>query len=685
MSRKLNDKHVRILRDLLKLHENRYCFDCGSTLPSYANLFNHTFVCEKCSGIHRELSHRVKSISASTFTPVEIRALVDGGNAKATRVWLAKWTAKDYPLPANGDLDLVKEFIRQKYVRRRWVDESMLAASNQARTESSAPPTLATKPLPLAPPSSHGRLSSESRTSRDSALSGVDDRTPAHTLQRAPTLARPTGRSGGPSLNRVRSMPSLKDNKPPAPAQPSPQVPMVTVTRTLGRAQVTMQQPLLTPTTAPPQAAPATSAPAPPQSPVAYNPFTAIVSQPQSPESALASFAPTSMARASTVGTTSYSATPYQAMSATLPVPLVPTSNATTGHPTPTTAVAFTQAKRPSLADYLSSMHLSPAAANGSQAQPSPTVQNLPVVQPLVTNGVHNTNPFAAFTQASAPPVPASAPAMDPWLAFATRTVNEQTSPAQPHQPHAQPLASPVTMSSVSANPFHAMMPARTASPHTTQTTNNLGAYQIAADPTKPGPPLAPSPQIAPAYPTAPKPHFFNAPPTPSSPGIFLRTDGSTPHGGVASYYSQASHPSLQTSVAQQLPAGSALFTNPYPSPMQSFPPSQPQRTLPSTPLTPNDPFASLNPFSSNRQQQQQLLQPAQTFGPQNTIPLGGAHHQRSQTQPTTFPVNFTTTQGNLMGAAHDYHPQPSGIAMAPNNAADHQHQPIGMFRMASN
>ncbi|KAJ1969787.1 hypothetical protein IWQ62_000389, partial [Dispira parvispora] len=118
MSRKQADKHVRTLRELLKLHENRYCFDCGSTLPSYANLFNHTFICERCAGFHRELSHRVKSISASLFTNTEVSALVEGGNAKATRIWLAKWTAKDYPLPAHGDLDLVKEFIRQKYVRR---------------------------------------------------------------------------------------------------------------------------------------------------------------------------------------------------------------------------------------------------------------------------------------------------------------------------------------------------------------------------------------------------------------------------------------------------------------------------------------------------------------------------------------------------------------------------------------
>lgn len=38
-----------------------------------------------CSGIHREFSHRVKSISLSTFSLEEVKALKEGGNEACTR------------------------------------------------------------------------------------------------------------------------------------------------------------------------------------------------------------------------------------------------------------------------------------------------------------------------------------------------------------------------------------------------------------------------------------------------------------------------------------------------------------------------------------------------------------------------------------------------------------------------
>lgn len=33
-----------------------------------------------CSGIHREFSHRIKSISLSTFSADEVKAMKEGGN-----------------------------------------------------------------------------------------------------------------------------------------------------------------------------------------------------------------------------------------------------------------------------------------------------------------------------------------------------------------------------------------------------------------------------------------------------------------------------------------------------------------------------------------------------------------------------------------------------------------------------
>ncbi|KAI8598705.1 hypothetical protein EDD21DRAFT_381753 [Dissophora ornata] len=51
MSRRIDERHSRVLTGLLKLPENRKCFDCPSKVNVYANLFNSTFICEKCSGL----------------------------------------------------------------------------------------------------------------------------------------------------------------------------------------------------------------------------------------------------------------------------------------------------------------------------------------------------------------------------------------------------------------------------------------------------------------------------------------------------------------------------------------------------------------------------------------------------------------------------------------------------------
>lgn len=80
-TRALDEKHQKILRELLQEKANKRCFDCIQKGPVYANVTIGTFICTQCSGIHRELNHRVKSISMSTFTPEEIEKMKSIGNA----------------------------------------------------------------------------------------------------------------------------------------------------------------------------------------------------------------------------------------------------------------------------------------------------------------------------------------------------------------------------------------------------------------------------------------------------------------------------------------------------------------------------------------------------------------------------------------------------------------------------
>ncbi len=47
-------------------------------------------MCTSCSGIHREFSHRVKSISLATFSEEEVEGVKAGGNEANNKLYMAK-------------------------------------------------------------------------------------------------------------------------------------------------------------------------------------------------------------------------------------------------------------------------------------------------------------------------------------------------------------------------------------------------------------------------------------------------------------------------------------------------------------------------------------------------------------------------------------------------------------------
>jgi hypothetical protein len=78
-------KKQRTIQSLLTSH-NTKCFECSLT-SSFVNLTNATFVCTDCAGILRSIGHKLKSITASTFTEEEIKELERrGGNSKAGKM-----------------------------------------------------------------------------------------------------------------------------------------------------------------------------------------------------------------------------------------------------------------------------------------------------------------------------------------------------------------------------------------------------------------------------------------------------------------------------------------------------------------------------------------------------------------------------------------------------------------------
>ncbi|GFP82109.1 probable ADP-ribosylation factor GTPase-activating protein agd14 [Phtheirospermum japonicum] len=107
----------------MKLPPNRRCINCNSMGPQYVCTNFWTFVCITCSGIHREFTHRVKSVSMAKFTSQEVDALQSGGNQRARELYLKAWDPQKNRVPDNSNVDKVREFIKKVYVDKLYFQE----------------------------------------------------------------------------------------------------------------------------------------------------------------------------------------------------------------------------------------------------------------------------------------------------------------------------------------------------------------------------------------------------------------------------------------------------------------------------------------------------------------------------------------------------------------------------------
>ncbi|KAL6853546.1 hypothetical protein ACP4OV_019575 [Aristida adscensionis] len=123
-SRREEERNEKIIRGLMKLPPNRKCINCNSVGPQYVCTNFWTFVCLSCSGIHREFTHRVKSVSMAKFTTQEVRALEQGGNQRARDIYLKDWDWQRMRLPVNTNPDRIREFIRAVYVDKKYAGGS---------------------------------------------------------------------------------------------------------------------------------------------------------------------------------------------------------------------------------------------------------------------------------------------------------------------------------------------------------------------------------------------------------------------------------------------------------------------------------------------------------------------------------------------------------------------------------
>lgn len=132
-----------MLREMTSLPANRKCFDCDQRGPTYVNMTVGSFVCTTCSGILRGLNppHRVKSISMTTFTQQEIEFLQKHSNEVCKHIWLGLYDDRTSVVPDFREPQKVKEFLQEKYEKKRWYvppDQARAVANVQASVSGSS-------------------------------------------------------------------------------------------------------------------------------------------------------------------------------------------------------------------------------------------------------------------------------------------------------------------------------------------------------------------------------------------------------------------------------------------------------------------------------------------------------------------------------------------------------------------
>ncbi|XP_027568201.2 arf-GAP domain and FG repeat-containing protein 2 [Pipra filicauda] len=116
---------------------NRLCFECGQRGVTYVDISVGSLVCTACSGALRGLNppHRVKSISMTTFSEAEVLFLQERGNEACRRVWLGTFDPRISELPDSRDPQKVKEFLQEKYEKKRWYVAPEQVKPPQSTTE----------------------------------------------------------------------------------------------------------------------------------------------------------------------------------------------------------------------------------------------------------------------------------------------------------------------------------------------------------------------------------------------------------------------------------------------------------------------------------------------------------------------------------------------------------------------
>ncbi|KAI8359087.1 hypothetical protein EDC96DRAFT_514138 [Choanephora cucurbitarum] len=143
-SKTVQERHERILNEIVKRPENEFCADCGARNPRWASYSLGIFLCIRCAGIHRKMGthiSKVKSITMDQWTMEQIEMMRNsGGNTTVNQ--------KVNPNPANHPLPITHEddHAIEKYIRAKW--EKRAFVTNNVSPPPSSPMPLQTQVQP---------------------------------------------------------------------------------------------------------------------------------------------------------------------------------------------------------------------------------------------------------------------------------------------------------------------------------------------------------------------------------------------------------------------------------------------------------------------------------------------------------------------------------------------------------
>ena len=113
---------------MLKKDENKVCADCTAKNPKWASITFGTFVCLKCSGMHRQLQvhiTKIKSVHLDKWQPEIVEMYKYVNNFIINNYWEAK-LPKGFSKPTlDSTAQEVESFIKDKYLSKKWIDSSM--------------------------------------------------------------------------------------------------------------------------------------------------------------------------------------------------------------------------------------------------------------------------------------------------------------------------------------------------------------------------------------------------------------------------------------------------------------------------------------------------------------------------------------------------------------------------------